>query len=123
MRVVSPTKVLVTLDRGRQHLILPGVQDVPEEVGTHWYAKAHGVKPLDGEPKDRATTRDPAPHAVADQDVTSADVVQTSATTPDRRLDEMADTELRQVIMNRDGKAPHHATGRTKLLDMARGTT
>lgn len=42
------------------------------------------------------------------------------AVTSDRPFDAMPDGELRAFIAKRDGKAPHHKTGRDKLLAIAR---
>lgn len=42
-------------------------------------------------------------------------------TTSPKPFDDMTDDELRAFITDRDGSAPHHATGRAKLLAKARG--
>lgn len=42
--VVSPKRVLITLDNQLKVEIKEGVQELPVEVADHWYAKANGVK-------------------------------------------------------------------------------
>lgn len=86
----------------------PGVHEVSDEVAAHWYTRDHAT-PLDGEAEPEQASAEPEPEPVAVEPA-EAD-----------GLDTKSDDELRELIKARDGRYPHPATGRDKLLAAAGG--
>lgn len=90
----------------------PGVHDVSDEVAEHWYVQEHS-QPIseDGElaPASDAGVVQPDPPLVP------------AAADDADEIDAMTDEQLREFIKARDGRYPHAATGRDKLLASAKG--
>jgi hypothetical protein len=51
---VSPRSFTLTMDDHTKVEVKAGIQELPESVATHWYAKAHGVSIYEPEKKPSA---------------------------------------------------------------------